>query len=542
MPLAHKSDTNYQMEFLCRTASIRRTAFASLLLTICFIFLPASASANPQGRRIVDTLADASTMYRAALIKERILRTPGTVQASDSDYEEAIAAFIHVANKFPHGPYAVQALWQGAGLCLAAVERWHDESFITQGTSLLHQLTSDYSHSPLSRRVSDRLEIFKTIQAYGRLTRLNKDRVGNTIRYTLELSRETEFVTQHLAEPPRVFFDLSDTTIPESLAITLAPNGQPEPSIRIGRRKNNTTRVVLDLPESTTCTVLNLYEPFRIVADCHPPETEDRPPKITLPDTPVVGAFENRSDNPLTLPRQLGLGVSRIVIDPGHGGRAPGASGHGLPESALTLDLAKRVTTQLHASGVEVLLTRQSDRFVPLEQRVELTTRNNADLFLSLHVNASQRENTRGVETYVLDFTDDDQSRLLAARENQQTARTLSELDSYVEAITNAVKSTESDQLASYIQGHLVNTLRTVAPDMPDLGIKHAPFVVLVGTQVPSVLVEIGFLSNPSDAALLKTEHFRDSVAAAIASAVIQYRNDLHLPLPHRVAGNTRVN
>ena len=189
-----------------------------------------------------------------------------------------------------------------------------------------------------------------------------------------------------------------------------------------------------------------------------------------------------------------------------------------------------------------MLLTRQSDRFVPLEQRVELTTRNNADLFLSLHVNASQRENTRGVETYVLDFTDDDQSRLLAARENQQTARTLSELDSYVEAITNAVKSTESDQLASYIQGHLVNTLRTVAPDMPDLGIKHAPFVVLVGTQVPSVLVEIGFLSNASDAALLKTEHFRDSVAAAIASAVIQYRNDLHLPLPHRVAGNTRVN
>ena len=116
MPLAHKSDTNYQMEFLCRTATIRRTAFASLLLTICFIFLPASASANPQGRRIVDTLADASTMYRAALIKERTLRTPGTVQASDSDYEEAIAAFIHVANKFPHGPYAVQALWQGAGL------------------------------------------------------------------------------------------------------------------------------------------------------------------------------------------------------------------------------------------------------------------------------------------------------------------------------------------------------------------------------------------------------------------------------------------
>jgi N-acetylmuramoyl-L-alanine amidase len=529
------------MEILCNIHPIRVLLARSLLATP-FVFLAAVCIAQPQTGRIAEAPTNPSSLYRSALIKERALRTPSVVHASNTDYTDAISAFIRVATEYPDGSYAVQSLWQAAGLCLAAFERSHDESFVTQGMTLLRQLASDYSHSPLSRRVPDRLQTFETVQNYGRLTRLSRAPMGNTIRYTLELSHETEFVTQRLTEPTRVFFDLSDTTIPDNLDVPGYFNGQPEPSIRVGRRINNTTRVVLDLPDETNCTVFNLYEPFRIVADCHPPEVDNATTKLSIPDTPTTATLENHSDIPLTLPRQLGLSVSRVVIDPGHGGRDPGASGHGLTESVLTLDLAQRVTTQLHASGVEVLLTRQSDQFVPLEHRVDLTTHNNADLFISLHVNASQREETRGIETYVLDFTDDDESRLVAARENQQTGRTLSELDSYVKAITNSAKTSESGRLALYIQQYLVTNLRTVAPDMPDLGIKQAPFVVLVGTQVPSVLVEIGFLSNASDAALLKTEYFRDSVASAIASAVIQYRNDFHTPAPQRLAGHARFN
>jgi len=529
------------MEILCRIAPIR-FLLARSLLAASFVFLAAVCIAKPQTGQMAEAPTNASALYRSALLKERALRTPGAVNASETDYTDAISAFVRVATEYADDSYAAQSLWQAAGLCLAAFERWHDESFVTQGLTLLRQLTSDYSHSPLSHRVRERLQTFDTVQNYGRLTRLSRDHLGNTIRYTLELSHETQFVTQRLAEPTRVFFDLSDTAIPDNLDIPGYSNGQAQPSIRIGRRINNTTRVVLDLPDSTNCTVFNLYEPFRIVADCHPPKTDNATTKVTIPDTPTVAALENHSDIPLTLPRQLGLSVSRVVIDPGHGGRDPGASGHGLTESALTLDLAQRVTTQLHASGVEVLLTRQSDQFVPLDHRVDLTTRNNADLFISLHVNASQREDTRGIETYVLDFTDDDQSQLVAARENQQTGRTLSELDSYVTAITNSAKISESDRLALYIQQHLVTTLRTVAPDMPDLGIKQAPFVVLVGTQVPSVLVEIGFLSNASDAALLKTEQFRESVASAIASAVLHYRNDFHTLAPQRLAGHARFN
>ena len=157
-------------------------------------------------------------------------------------------------------------------------------------------------------------------------------------------------------------------------------------------------------------------------------------------------------------------------------------------------------------------------------------------------MNASQRKRTRGVETYSLDFAGDVESRHVAARENQTVTRTLSELDSYVKAITNSAKTSESDQLAIHIQQNLVEHLRTVDPQIPDLGIKHAPFIVLIGTQVPSVLVEIGFVSNPEDAALLKTEHFRNLVASAITSAVLQYQTDLHSASAQQVADSVQIN
>ena len=236
------------MEIVCRISSARKTSNYRLVLTIIFALVAAICSAKPQTTRIVDTPTPPSSLYRSALIKERALRTPGSVPATDADYTKAIAAFIRVAKESPDGTYAPQALWQAAGLCLAAFERWHDDSFVTQGATLLTQLASDYSHSPLSHRVPERLKTFETVHSYGRLIRLSKDLVGDTIRYTLELNHETEFVTRHLGEPTRVFFDLSDTTIPDNLDIARSSDGKPEPTVRIGRRKNNITRVVLDLP------------------------------------------------------------------------------------------------------------------------------------------------------------------------------------------------------------------------------------------------------------------------------------------------------
>ena len=529
------------MENPCNTTLSARVSYVPMTITFVFcLFGSLSAAESPQLNQI-ETAPTAQQMYRSALIQERDLRTPGPLTTSQEDYIQAVSTFTRVSLEYPDGPYAAQALWQAAGLCLAAFEHWHNKSFLERGTMLLTKLQSEYSHHPISHRVPDRLALFKIVHSYRRLTGLSKTLVGETIRYTLELTDETTFTSEHLTEPTRLFFDLADTAIANNLSMTSFASDEKDDSMRVGRRSNNIARVVLDLPDRTNCTVFNLYEPFRIVADCHhpPPDASaaNLPPSVDL-DSLQPG---ERSDLPLTLPRQLGLGISRIVIDPGHGGRDPGASGNSLTESALTMDLAERVTTQLHDYGIEVVLTRQSDNFVPLEKRASLATQSNADLFLSLHVNASQRRDTRGIETYVLDFSDNNEAQMVAARENRQAAKTLSELDSYVRAITNSAKSSESDRLASYIQQHLVKTLRTVDHEIPDLGVKQAPFVVLVGTQVPSVLAEIGFLSNQKDAALLKTENFRNLIASAIVAAILQYRTDLQMA-PHQFASHTQKN
>ena len=529
------------MEIPCSTTLSTRLTYVPMVLTFVFCLFVSLCAAEPPLLNQIETAHTAQQMYRSALIKERALRTPGPLTTTQNDYIDAVSTFAGVSLQYPEGPYAAQALWQAAGLCLAAFERWHNNAFLDQGRILLSKLQSEYPHNPISHRVPDRLTLFKTVHSYRRLTSLRKTLVGETVRYTLELNDETTFISEHLTEPTRLFFDLADTAIANNLSMTSFSSDEKDDSMRVGRRSNNTARVVLDLPDRASCTVFNLYEPFRIVADCHQPtpdvSTTSLPPSAES-DSPLPN---ERSDLRLTLPRQLGLGISRIVIDPGHGGRDPGASGNSLTESALTMDLAERVTTQLHDYGIEVVLTRQSDNFVSLEKRAGLATQSNADLFLSLHVNASQRRNTRGIETYVLDFSDNNEAQMVAARENQQAAKTLSELDSYVRAITNSAKSSESDRLASYIQQHLVKTLRTVDHEIPDLGVKQAPFVVLVGTQVPSVLAEIGFLSNQKDAALLKTENFRNLIASAIVAAILQYRNELQTT-PQQFASHAQKN
>ena len=529
------------MKIPCSTTLNARLAYAPMALTFVFCLFGSLCAAEPPLLAQRETAHTAQQMYRSALIKERTLRTPGPLTPTQNDYINAVSAFARVSLQYPDGPYAAQALWQAAGLCLAAFERWHNNAFLDQGTTLLTELQSEYSHNPISHRVPDRLTLIKTVHSYRRLTALRKTLVGETVRYTLELNDETTFISEHLTEPTRLFFDLADTAIANNLSMTSFSSDGKDDSMRVGRRSNNTARVVLDLPDRTSCTVFNLYEPFRIVADCHKP-----PPDVSTTSLPPSAESDSplpneRSDLRLTLPRQLGLGISRIVIDPGHGGHDPGASGNALTEATLTMDLAERVTTQLHEHGIEVVLTRQFDHFVPLEKRASLATQSNADLFLSLHVNASQRKNTRGIETYVLDFADNNEAQLVAARENQRAAKTLSELDSYVRAITKSAKTSESDRLASNIQQHLVRNLRTVDHEIPDLGVKQAPFVVLVGTQVPSVLAEIGFLSNAKDAALLKTEGFRNLIASAIVAAILQYRTELQTA-PQQLASHTQKN
>ncbi len=242
----------------------------------------------------------------------------------------------------------------------------------------------------------------------------------------------------------------------------------------------------------------------------------------TPPAAPITGGR-----GPYSLSRQLGLGVSRIVIDPGHGGHDPGALGTGISEAEIVLDVSLRLEKLLKDAGVEVVLTRRTDEYVPLEERPAIARREQADLFLSIHANASRSRSVRGTETYYLNFSTDPAAEEVAARENAATNRTINNLPDILKAITLNNKLDESRTFAGLIQKAMAAQLGSANSGMRNLGVKQAPFVVLIGAEMPSVLVEIAFITNPQEGRLLKSGAYRQKIAQALFDAVRGYQKSL---------------
>ena len=366
-----------------------------------------------------------------------------------------------------------------------------------------------------------------------------------------------------------MFFDLRNTRFDHSIAAALEGVTSPRvASVRIGRQDDQTTRIVLALAGAPRHSVFALYHPFRLVvdleADALPPLTQSNeviapdaaspPPVVTHPAidprpmapvpsaSPPVIVPENTSV-PLGLPpappaatsrgdyslaRQLGLGISRIVIDAGHGGHDPGAQANGVVEADLVLDIAQRVEKLLKKHpGIDVVLTRRTDTFIPLEERTAIANREGADLFLSIHANASRRAAAQGVETYFLNFATNADAEAVAARENAGSQTSMGKLPALVQQIALHNKMRESRELAQIVQSNMVRGMRAQNKGVVDLGVKQAPFVVLIGAEMPSVLAELSFVTNKSEASLLKKEAYRQRIAQSLADAVLKYQTSL---------------
>jgi N-acetylmuramoyl-L-alanine amidase len=255
----------------------------------------------------------------------------------------------------------------------------------------------------------------------------------------------------------------------------------------------------------------------------------DSPPVITSTPIPPPSAPPAKNMNGgFSISRQLGLGVSRIVIDPGHGGHDPGASGKGVEEAELVLDVALRLEKLLQkAPGVEVILTRRTDEFIPLQERTAIANREGADLFLSIHANASSNPQARGIETYFLNFANNLSAAAVAARENAASGQAMGALPDLVKAIALNNKLDESRDFATHIQRMMFDRLRGSNSTIKDLGVKQAPFVVLIGAAMPSVLAEISFVTNPQEARLLKGPAYRQRIAEALFNAIRKYQTSL---------------
>ncbi|HEY7056218.1 MAG TPA: N-acetylmuramoyl-L-alanine amidase, partial [Vicinamibacterales bacterium] len=356
----------------------------------------------------------------------------------------------------------------------------------------------------------------------------------NTVRVVLNLEGVGSYTVYPLYNPYRLVVDATRASGPKPVAAPVpivASVPAPVPARSDPPTPKTDVKAPAAVPTSGPSTSSPVLPPPRVRED----EDEESPPAPALParraapSTVIAPAAPAANSNgKFSMSRQLGLGVSRIVIDAGHGGHDPGAHGSGVNEAELTLDVALRLQKLLEKQpGVAVVMTRDTDVFIPLQERTAIANREGADLFLSIHANASRNPEARGVETYFLNFANNREAEAVAARENAGSGQTMHNLPDIVKAIALNNKLNESRDLAEAVQKSMVHRLSARSKQLRDLGVKQAPFVVLIGAGMPSVLAEISFLTHKQEGALLKTSAYRQQIAQALFDGILAYQQSL---------------
>jgi len=296
--------------------------------------------------------------------------------------------------------------------------------------------------------------------------------------------------------------------------------------------KDKDTLAKLDSP----AIELGKVSPASVNTISSPPASSDRVKSSVAKSKRKTAAadFDIREAQPTasgdrSLIRALGLKIGKIVIDPGHGGHDTGTIGpNGLEEKDLVLDVSRRLGKLLQSRlGAEVIYTRKDDTFIPLETRTAIANQEAADLFVSVHANSSHDPDARGVETYYLNFTSSPEALEVAARENAVSEKSIHELQDLVKKIALKEKIEESQEFAADVQGSLHSGLAAKNPGVRDRGVKKAPFIVLIGANMPSILAEISFVSNPGDERRLETADYRQKIAESLYRGIAKYVSGL---------------
>lgn len=323
-----------------------------------------------------------------------------------------------------------------------------------------------------------------------------------------------------LKKPERLYLDLMSARVSKEIDRSIPIKGDLLQRVRAGQYKKDRVRVVLDINSIGSFKIFHLYDPFRIVVDVRKgakQSSNKRPVRKGIKKSKVP-------DMHVSLARQLGLNVNRIVIDPGHGGKDPGCYQGRIREKDIVLNLARRLASKIRKEiGCEVYLTRSQDVFLPLERRTAIANMQKGDLFISLHVNAHRNRQVQGVETYFLNMATDKNAIMLAARENAASEKSISDLEKILNDLMLNTKIHESSRLAHQVEKGLVSDLYGRFKTVKSLGVKQAPFYVLIGAEMPAILVEIGFLTNPVERNRLVNMQYQEEVAQGICDGIKGY-------------------
>jgi N-acetylmuramoyl-L-alanine amidase len=538
--------------------------------------LSVPAVAAPQAQN-ASLLQKAHEAYIAAQSLEAELNDKPEASRTRADYLKVIRAYQRVYLTTPRTGYADNSLM--------AIARLYEETKANaEAVKTLQFLIHEYPSTPFKDTAEKdlaRLNGVKTQKTVA-VDNLRFWLAQNSVRVMVDLGGETTFTQGDAKNPDRVFIDISSAKLNSMLIGKQWPvNSTLLQQIRVGQYDNSTVRVVLDIGTIGRVNSFSLHEPERLVIDvlgkevtAQPTSTPitaatppvapltasipPEPPKPTPasvsaaadtsaakgskavvtatspsaplkkppePETKPITPAKTTNSGARTMVRSLGLKLSRVVIDAGHGGHDTGSIGQGgYTEKELVLDVAQRLKQLVESElGAEVVMTRTDDSFVPLETRTLLANQQEADLFISIHANSSRVRSVRGVETYFLNFTSSREALETASRENAASERSIHELQDLVKKIMLQDKVDESRELAQ----HIGKSLAARKGAGTDRGVKQAPFVVLIGANMPSILAEICFISNPQDEKVVKTPEGRQAIAESLFDGVRSYAESL---------------
>lgn len=488
--------------------------------------------------RLYDAMPNKTYLHEAqSYYRKLVSYLPGSPLADDSQYllgiiyleedpAQAYLELVKVGVLFPDGDMHKRATEKAAQLKAqldAPQPNKADEkpgvapSFAyASGSAATPSLPSNTPAAPAAGDKQSKMPQLKGIQHWAG---------EDYTRVALYVSEPVKFDRHDLPAEPgirdtdRIYVDLKNCAVEQKMEGSTIIQDPFLHRLRVAQYDPTQVRVALDVKDMKSYQIFSLADPYRLIIDVRgkkaPAGTAEKPQTVTIP----------KGSQTSTLARQLGLHVGVIVLDPGHGGKDTGAiSANGVYEKDIVLQIAKKLKKKLEATtGCRVVLTRSTDRFLSLEERTAIANANKADLFVSLHTNAHDDHNLYGTETYFLNLSNNKESARVAALENATSTRKISDLEHILKDIMLNTKINESSQLAKSVQEKMISDLNRKYDGVKDLGVKQAPFYVLLGAEMPSVLVEVAFISNRKEEQRLRDGNFQESLATGISQGIGAY-------------------
>ena len=460
------------------------------------------AKNSPDRERALHFYYKVISEYPAGRLTDDALFHQGKIHFDKKNYPEALASFENILRDFPRGDQVAKA-------------------------------------RKLKQKIVPLVPPRQIVQAKSRhraaspvlLKKVDFSRQPNSTRVEIHIGGPAEITQNRLSNPNRVYFNFLNTKLGQRIKKDIQVGSDSLNRLRVSQFDKTTSRLVLEIPANREINVITTQKNGKLVIDLIAPDKKPvlaakakTAPVIKLVPKPVPVAIAPRAK------RVARKEVPLIVIDPGHGGKDTGAkSRQGLLEKDVNLKISKRLKKILESRyGYQVILTRTDDTFIPLEERGEIANEKDADLFVSVHVNAAKRLSAHGIETYYLGNANSDRAQETAARENGELVHSVKDgqVQQILASLISTTKINDSAILAGHVQERLHSSVKKKYSNVKDLGVKEGPFFVLHDTNMPSILVEVGFITNSREEKRLRKSVYLDRLAASIARGIHEFKKD----------------